>query len=324
VHVTAAAIAPSGDYAYFATNPQSFRYTMPSIAGHLIRVRLRDFVLAGNFPLRSGENSVSAIAIDPQGRHAYLGTSGDPNTDLPASLLRIRLSSLSRDRIMHFESGTYGLQSGIVSPKGQAVYWGTLFGEITGVSLPDMNILGSVMLQRDTHEIRAGVVDPSASFAYYGTGHGSLLKIDLNRWFPTASLTLHRDGTGLAAAAIDRAGRYTYWVTDGSPARISRVDLEKFSPEGELLLAAGENMAVGIFLDEPHSLGYIITRGPGARVIRVNLKTLQRLDVHPLPEAFGEVSCVAYDRIRRKLYLGMGTSPARLIQVDMTIPSTFR
>lgn len=317
--VTALAVDPSGTFVYVATTPQSFRYTMPSLVGHLLRVQLRDFILAGDLALKAGENNITAIAISPNGKHAYLGTYGDPNTDLPASLIRVRLPGFSREKDFHFESGTYGLHAGIVSRQGQAAYWGTLFGEIAGTSLPDMNSLGSVMLQKGKNAIYAGVIDPTARYVYFGTGSGVVLKIDVNQWLPAATLSLQRQESGLTAAAIDREGHYTYWATEGSPARLSRVDLTQLDAAGDVLLAEGENIAVGVFLDEAHKMAYVVTQAPGAQVVRIQLDSLKRIDAQPLPTEFGDVACATYDQRRRKIYLGMGSKPARLVQVDMTV-----
>ncbi len=318
--VTALAIDPSGTFAYAATTSQDFRYSVPKLSGKLLRLRLSDFVFAGSLKLALGENAVTSIVVDPAGHNAYLGTYGDPHTGAPAKVIRIHLPSFTRKNAAALDKETFGLSTGVLNRSGSAVYWGTLFGTVCGTSLPALTSLGSASLDKPSTAIGAAVIDASGRYGYFATSSGGLLQIDVNQWLPSASLSLLGNEPGFTSGTIDKRGEASYWLTAGNPARVIRVQLQDLKSGPTKTLGQAEKEGVALFLDETAQLAYAVVQGPPVGVVRMHVPSLERVDFKALPASFGKVTAAAYDARRRKLYAAMGKRPARIVQIDMTIP----
>jgi len=344
------AIDPAGDYAYFATGPDSrpdrivkvdlatfepvdvlmvpylgieslvidpggaFAYA--AAIGVVVRIDLATFELAGSLalPERPGGRAATPVAtvIDPAGDYAYVGTRG-------SYVSHFRPSSWYTAQVLKIDLDTFALV-------------GTL----------DMN------LEEESAMFAPALMDPSGAFAYF-TFHRALgarvVKIDLSTFERVGHVTLDGFDEGeIGSGVTDLAGDFAYYgTTYSNPGRILKVDLRTMTRAdaiilnkdfsvlapfpGDIPIDRSEYDLQSAVRDPAGRFAYFVTSGrigashPAARdvpsrIIRIDLSTFTRAASVDLPPTENETSTAVIDPTGTHAYLGTS-------RVDAAARSTF-
>lgn len=118
--VLCAVIDTINGFAYFGGN------------GHISKVRLSDFSLAGDFPTDAGQ--IRTGVIDVNNGFGYFGTFGSPG-----KVLQLQLASLTQVALLTLNSDEQTLYSSVIDTANHAAYFGTGTnpGKIVKINLPD-------------------------------------------------------------------------------------------------------------------------------------------------------------------------------------------
>ena len=230
--VTSAVLDENHGIGYFATAESDFKYSLEQASATLIRINLRHFSRIEDLKLPPGNAPLRAGIINKSGSHAYFGIYGDPNKGTPARVIGISLILWAVGPHVSLGKDDFGVSSGVMDPNENMGYFGTLFGSVVGVHLPDVQLSGSLSLQKEDNAFQCAVVDPQGQFAYFGTSTGNVMKVDLHKFDPIGNITVFRVEKGFRAAAISPAGDFAYFGTEESPARIARIRLADFVSSG--------------------------------------------------------------------------------------------
>lgn len=315
--ITAAALDEPGDAAYFAAAESDFRYSLETSSATILQVRLSDFSIRRRVVLFAGENPLQAATLDPRRRLAYFGVYGDPHRDVPGQIVQIALDPLERKQALVLPQGEFGVSSGVLDPQGGHGYFGTLFGTVAGLRLPNMELIGSLSLQREDNAFQCAVLDASGKFAYFGTAAGNITKIRLSDFTPVGNITVLRNEPGFRCAFVDSSSGDAFFGTQGAPAKLIRLSLKDFKPAGALAFSEGQNDLIAGFCPPGQAIAYLVFAGLPAQLVKIQLRPLKILSSLPLPKSIGLARCAVFDARRRAAVLGAGDNPARLIRAPL-------
>jgi hypothetical protein len=316
--VKCAALDRRHGIAYFGVAPQDFPYTLEGIKGAVVSVRLSDFKRSNVIYLKKGENPTTTAILDHSGNYGFFGIYGDPNHDIPGSIVKLRLNDGHWLGSISLGKGEYGISSAVMDKEGAIGYFGTIFGTVVGVRLSDLTVAASLGLQREDNAFQCGVIDPKGDFGYFGTKTGNVMKIGLRDFTPAGNSTLLRTQTGFRIALLSPTGTSAYFGTEESPARLFEMDLADLRVTRKLTLDDGENVLVAGFMDASLNRAILVTGSVPATVLTIDLSSLSVLTRQHLPVGLGRATCGVYDPARHAVVLGIqNDNSAELIRVPL-------
>ncbi len=313
--VTANVLDPLHGMAYFATSESDFKYSLEQSSAKLVRIQLQNLRRIEELKLKPGDGPLRAGLINRDGSHAYFGVYGDPNRGRPARVLGISLLRWKRGPDISLGEGDFGISSAVMDPDERIAYFGTMFGSVVGVRVPEMQIVGSLALQKEDNGFECAVLDPQGEFGYFGTTSGNIMKIRLNGIGPAGNITASRGGDGFGTADMAPDGQNAYFGTKGSPSRVTRVEIRAFKASGTLSLEEGENKLLAGIISPDQSYLYVVTGEIPIKVIEVRLLDFQRVRSFVLPAHFGHATSVLPQLFRSHLILAAGERPARILKI---------
>ncbi len=272
----------------------------------------------GALALNTGENVLSAVAIDSAGGFAYFGTETSPGR-----VVKVRLSNFTRVGALMLNTGENLLSSADIDSAAGFVYFGTDTspGIVVKVRLSDFTRVGALTLSSGENLIASAVIDSAAGFAYFGTDTfpGRVVKVRLSDFTRVGSLTLNTGEDSLGSAVIDVANGFAYFGTDTSPGIVVKVRLSDFTRVGALTLNTGENLLSSADIDSAGGFAYFGTDTKPGIVVKVRLSDFTRVGALTLNRGENHLSVAVTDTINRYAYFGTDlTSPALVVKVRLS------
>jgi len=185
--------------------------------------------------------------------------------------------------------------------------------------VPDKLTRVATALQQATtaKDVRAGVVDYHTGAGYFVTYTipAAVLKVDLVTLALQDKLVL-TNNLG-RSAAVDGVKRKAYFGMGTNPGSIVKVDLQTFSVEN---IVSARHAVRALAYDEYAGVLYAGTSAPlGTRSVvhKINGLTLEVISTVELDVKDGPVRTIQLDIKRGYLYVGTGSSPARIVRLKM-------
>ncbi len=341
----AAVIDAAGGHAYFGTRDGG------DDPGSVVKILLREGFNApervGAVTLESGEHGLVGAVIDPEGGHAYFGTSTDPGRVVKVALGQ---DSHPPERVgavtVPVESSGWGLFSAAIDPEGGHAYFGTntVPGAVAKVALGQGSnppqVVETIVLESEEDFLPAAVIDVAGGHAYFGTSGagvpGRVVKVALGdgklRPQRMGAVTLESTEAFLRSAVIDPAAGHAYFGTGafGVPGRVIKVALGE-GPEpperiGALTLENGEEQLQSAVIDPEGGHAYFGTNTSPGRVVKVALgqgdALPQRIGAVELDSGENFLRSAVIDPANGHAYFGTSTSPGQVVKVVLGPGST--
>jgi len=312
----AAAIDPTGGFAYFGTD---------ATPGVVVKIRLSDFTRADSLSLGPHEGSLTSAVIDPGGGFAYF-TAGTA----PGRLIKLRLSDFTRVGALTGAPGENDFNASVIDPSAGILYVGTFTspGIVVKVRLSDFSRVAGLSLDAGEGYIRCGAIDATAGFAYFGTltAPGIVIRVRLGDFTRDAALSLGTSEDNLYAAAIDTGGGFLYAASvdySSWSGAVVKIRLADFSRVSRLDLATGELRLYSALMDAASGFAYfgagadVGVAGPGV-VVKVRLSDFTRQAGLPLDLGEGVLTAAAIDPANGYAYFGTDTDPGIIVKIRLS------
>jgi len=242
-YLASAVIDPANNFAYFGT------LTIPGI---VVKVGLNGAftpteVMTLPLSLANHEESLNTAVIDTANGFAYFAAAdADAITPGPDSVVKVNLSTFTRDSGLLLNVGEMNLTAAVIDPAHDYAYFASSTSPINiiKVQLSTMTESGATLQPFDPawFQVYAGVIDPIHGFAYFGASSqpGIIAKIDLSSFTTAQTLTLQAGEDFLSSAVIDPANSVAYFGAGTAPGIVAAVYLGN----DKLTLTTSTNPAV--------------------------------------------------------------------------------
>jgi hypothetical protein len=279
--------------------------------------------------LDPGEHYVGASVVDTTAGFAYLAVPGD--ADYPSSIIKIRLSDLTRVGTLVLPSSDGAVASAAIDPGAGFGYFGTRAapGRIVRVRLSDFSRVDALTLAAGENDITALAIDAVSGFAFAGTNTtpGIIAKVRLSDFTQTAARTLLAGENGISAAALDPAGSFGIFAFAGGISKVRLSDLFETTSSRirNALLSDLSQVAQisGLFgvqsatIDE-HGEYLYLGRDVYGTIEKIRLADFTPVATVTLPRDESRVTSTALDPSRSTLLVAVTTPPAKLVRIDLT------
>lgn len=285
--------------------------------GQLVKFDLDSMVQEATRTLEAGFDDLECAFMEPDGDRACFGT-----FTTPGNIIQVNTSDLGVQGSLILDPGEDNLSAAAVDPAGQFGYFASSNSpaRIIKASLDPLARIEGLILNDGEDLPKCLVIDPSGEFAYVGCGTfpGRVVKIQLSDFTRVDSLTLEATEGSVRSGAIDPAGIFAYFGTDAFPAQIVKIRLSDFTKVEVLTLRPGEGSPTAMAMD-PTGQRLVVALGSfPAKIATIDLESFTREGAFQLRENESAVtSAFAADLTGDYAYLGVGTSPARVVKIEL-------
>jgi adenosine/AMP kinase len=181
--LNSAVIDTANGFAYFgATDITNITNT-----GHIAKVALSPtFTRTAGLTLNLGENSLGSAVIDTSNGFAYFGTANDAGNSIPANIVKVQLSSMTRiGALQPFDIAVNQVSAGVIDAARGFAYFASNSQPsiIAKVQLsPSFTTVQTITLGTNEDFAASAVIDPANNYAYFGLGiaPGAVARVLLN------------------------------------------------------------------------------------------------------------------------------------------------
>ncbi len=331
--VTGGAMDPAGRFALFTSGPQK-----------LVRSELSAF---SNYSVLPVSNSMSGVALDPDGDKAWVGFSGfEPllgrillSTRDQIHATKIKLTEAAkvnsfrwyahsavgprRTWVERMEAGEDALFCGVINRTLGRAYFGTATtpGRVIAFDVNTRERVAGLTLDAGENSLYCAAITPNGANIYFGTytTPGRVIRVRGSDLQKTGSLPLQAGENNLVAAVIDPAGVFLYLVASTSPAaQIIKVRLSDFTRVGALTLQNGEELSSGVAIDPLGQFLYVTCSGIPGRVVKVQLSNFTRHSHLPMNSDEWFLQTLNIDATGTSMYVGVRSIPGEIVRVRLS------
>jgi hypothetical protein len=269
--------------------------------------------------LNSGEKSdFNSTVIDTTTGFAYIGTYTSPST-----IVKIRLSDLTRIGALILNSGEVFSSSACLDSQNDFAYFGlgSAPGVVAKIRLSDLTRIGTITLNSGENYPYACGIDTTSGYAYFiaDVNPGIIVKVRLSDFTRVGALTLNSGETTYnAAPAIDAANGFMYVSVTTSPASIVKIRLSDFTRVASLSLNSGENNIRTAAIDTQNGFLYVGTQTFPGVVVKIRLSDFTRVGAITLNSGENSLNASSIDTQNGFLYVVCHTSPGIAVKIRLS------
>lgn len=247
-----------------------------------------------------------ALAIDPDDRFLYIGT-----TTTPGRVEILRNDTLTMETPITFATGLGSVQSMCVDSIGRYAYVsvaGSGSARFLKIDLAARKVLNTITPSNSGTFFLATVIDPNDEFVYFAQNSASttsVIKVHAATFQQVASLTLPAGENRIGAAVIDQSGSNLLLTTLQETLKIVRINLNTFTRTGAYAPAlAGYNLgAIALMPSGDHIIvAAVPSLGNQLHVREISVATLSVTRTYIAEGKLDGAQFLKLDDGNRKLY----------------------
>ena len=311
----AVAVDPSGAFAYVGLDV--------SFPSKVVKVRTSDMTKVATLDI-AGVNSVMALIMDPDGSHVYAA-----HNMTPGVITRIRLSDFSADGSLTLETGDQQPWAGAITADGSLAYVATATSpaRVVRIDLATFTRTGAADFLSGEGFVKSLAISPDGGALFAGTytSPGRIVRVSTATMSRTGATSLPStpfSQNNASGVLVSPDGQRVYAGSSrGVVYRHNGADLGSQAALTGATTGTGNWMGGAAISPDGTTAWYVPTAvGGSTSVFPVNLAAGAVGTGVPLPSGEDTIYASALDVVGRFMYLGAGTSPGKLIKVQVSQP----